>query len=571
MTESGSQSLWWISKREVVAEQAMVAAKHPAATEVGLEILRRGGNAVDAAVATAFAAAVVLPFQNGIGGGGYAVIHLAREGRTLVIDYSFRAPLRAHAEMYELTGGVSSGIFGWPATADNAHQEGYLSMAVPGTVAGLALAQERFGTLSLAEVVAPAIRLAEQGIPVSWYTFHTIAQQAHLIAKHPSSQALLFRNGIPLRATEVEPSARLVNPALARTLRRIAEGGPTAFYQGEVAEAIVADIAAGGGILGLDDLAGYRAEIVEPLATTYRGVTLHGAPHSCGCPTVVESMNILEGFDLSALDPLNPERLHLLIEASRRAFADRYTYLCDPAEGRTPWAGLTSKEYAAERRATIDPRRHTPAQPGDPWRFQPGGRPERALAASPAAPDAGTTHLSVVDRDRNVVSLTQTLMAWSGVVLPQTGIVMNNGMYWFDPVPGRVNSVGPGKKVLSNMAPFVVLRNGRPYMAVGSPGGRRIMDTNMQVILNVVDHRLGMQAAVETPRVDASGAATLIDNRIEDRTIEALRAMGHTLTPVQESLYYKHFASPSCILIDPQTGRLHSGEDPYAYGVAMGL
>src|SRR5205823_2076691 len=199
-------------------------------------------------------------------------------------------------------------------------------------------------------------------------------------------------------------------------------------------------------------LARYEAVVVDPLVATYRGHTLLGPAGSCGYPTVVETLNVLEGFDLGAFEPNAPERLHLLIEAARRAFADRYTYLGDPEHVPVPFDGLLSAEYAAERRQEIDPSRHVPAQPGDPWRYQPGGRPARVLAGSPAAPDNGTTHLSVVDRDRNMVALTQTLLMWSGVALPSTGVIMNNGMHWFDPVPGRANSIGPGRKVLSNMA-----------------------------------------------------------------------------------------------------------------------
>src|SRR5262249_10537045 len=180
-------------------------------------------------------------------------------------------------------------------------------------------------------------------------------------------------------------------------------------------------------------------------------------------------------------------------------------------------------EQARGRGAGIDRARHRPAEPGDPWRYQAGGRPERLLAGSPAAPDNGTTHLSVVDRDRNMVALTQTLLMWSGVALPSTGIIMNNGMHWFDPAPGRANSIGPGKKVLSNMAPFLVLREGKPFMAIGAPGGRKIMNTNMQAMLGVIDHGLGLQESVEQPKIDASGATTLIDNRHPDRTVEALR------------------------------------------------
>jgi gamma-glutamyltranspeptidase/glutathione hydrolase len=551
-------------KDEVIARDGMVVAKHPLAAQAGVDVLERGGNAVDAAVTTAFAAGVTLPFSNGIGGGGYLLFHDAAAGNTHVVDYALQAPAAAHERMYELDpDGRVGGSFGWRLVRDNANWHGWQSMAVPGTVAGLALALERFGTIALADALAPAIRLAEEGFPLSQGLAASINNQWELISRHPSTFGVLTNSGRPFAVGE-----RLRQPQLARTLRRLAEAGAADFYRGRIADEIVADMREHGGLLREADLAEYRPRTPErPLVGSYRGVTIHAAPGATGSTTTLEILNILSGYDLRGLGAGSAEALHLWIEASRLAFADRFQYLADPAFVDAPWNGLLAPGYAAERRREIDrSRARSRYTAGDPWPYE--GRPRPAVTYPPSRPweGGGTTHLSVVDRARNTVALTQTLLGWSGVALPRTGVIMNDGMGWFDPEPGHANSVAPRKRGLNNMSPVILLAGGRPLLTLGAPGGRRIIGTVAQVISNLLDHGLGVQAAIAAPKIDCSEPATKLDARIPGEVVAALETRGHRLAVVEGT----PGASPSAVFIDHQTGLLHGGEDPFSEGVAVG-
>lgn len=576
-------SRWLIDKSEVESAGGMVTAKHRLAAEAGLAVLERGGNAVDAAVTTAFATSVVLPFSNGLGGGGYLVAYLAGQRRAVVIDYSMTAAAAAHETMYELVeGSTGSGVegdvdlsaaaspFGWHLVRNNDNWQGWRSMCVPGTVMGLARALERFGTISLEEAVQPAIRLAEEGWEVDWLSALSFAQQMDLICRYPSSKAIFSRDGLPLRPRGTAAGDTVRNPALGRTLRAIAAGGVAEFYRGRVARDIAADMREGGGLVTEDDLAAYEVFEKEPLRASYRDLAVYAVPHASAGPTLVEGLSILAGFDLAALGHNTPAYLHLLAEAFRQAYADRFAYMADPRFVDVPWTGMASAAYAAAVRAQIDPRRARPrVEANDPWAHE--GRPApRRYEPSRPFQDAGTTHINACDRDGNLVSLTQTLLGWSGVALPRTGIVMNNGMGWFDPEPGHANSPAGGKKPLTNMTPIVATRDGEPYLAVGAPGGRRIVHAVTQVFLNLVEHGLGPQAAVSTPRIDASGPRVLANDRLGDDVIAALGEMGHRIQPVEDSFAGAAFASPAAILIDPATGVRRAGEDPWRGGVALG-
>lgn len=568
-----SEGHWLIDRQEAVGDRGLVVGKHRLVAEAGAAVLERGGNAVDAAVTMAFTAAVVLPILNGIGGGGMMVIHRARQGVTVAIDYSMRAPRAAHETMYELAEGAPATFFGWRPVKDDANWLGWRSMAVPGTVAGLALALERYGTIPLREALAPAIRHAREGFAIDFTQALLLAGQQEVINRYPSSRRVLSRDGLPLRSMTWEGvSDALVQPELARTLEVIAEKGPDAFYRGEIAEAIVADMKEGGGLITHDDLADYRALVVPPLAGSYRGYQFLGVPGATACPTVLETLNILEGYDLGGLGHNSAASLHLFAEAARQAFADRFQYMADPEQVEVPLGGLTSKEYAAALRQRIDRERARPrVEAGDPWPYE--GRRPAAAAYAPSRPwlDAGTTTLAAADRDRNLVTLTQTLLAWSGIALPRTGIIMNDGMGWFDPEPGHANSVGPGKKVLANMTPCLLLKDGRPFLASGAWGGRRIINTVTQVLLNVVDHGLGAQEAVSAPKVDCSTPELVVDARIDPSVAEALRRLGHRVLVGEQGFGARYFASPAAILVDPADGRLHGGEDPFSAGIAIGL
>jgi gamma-glutamyltranspeptidase/glutathione hydrolase len=551
-------------KDEVVADDGMVVAKHPLAAQAGVAVLERGGNAVDAAVTTAFAAGVVLPFSNGIGGGGYLLFHDAAAGQTHVVDYGMQAPGAAREDMYELDpDGRVGGSFGWRLTGGDAQWRGWQAFAIPGTVAGLAHALERFGTISLAEALTPAIGLAEEGFPLTQALVLSIVNQWGIITRYPSTRAVLTDDGRPYGV-----GARLRNPQLARTLRRLAEAGADDYYHGQIARDIAADVRDHGGLLDEADLAQFRPRLPgQPLATSYRGATIHASPGATGATTTLEVLSLLSGYDLGALEPGSPELLHLWIEAMRLAFADRFQYLADSAFVDVPWHGLLTPEFAADRRREIAPdRARREYVAADPWPYE--GRPRPAVTYPPSRPwhDGGTTHLSVVDRDRNAVALTQTLLSWSGVILPRTGIVMNDAMGWFDPVPGRANSIAPHKRGVNNMSPVLLLREGRPFVTLGAPGGRRIIGTVAQVISNLLDHDMGIQAAISAPKIDCSEPATKLDARIPEPVRAALEARGHRLAVVAGT----PGASPSAVLIDSQEGALHGGEDPFSEGVALG-
>jgi gamma-glutamyltranspeptidase/glutathione hydrolase len=327
-----------------------------------------------------------------------------------------------------------------------------------------------------------------------------------------------------------------------------------------------------GGLLREDDLAEYRPRLPErPLEGSYRGVTIHAAPGATGATTMLEMLNVLSGYDLGALGAGTADALHVWIEAMRLAFADRFQYLADPAFVDVPWHGLLTPEYAAERRRQISPTRALGEyEAGDPWPYEQRPRPAETYLPSRPWHTGGTTHLSVVDRDRNLVALTQTLLSWSGVALPRTGIIMNDAMGWFDPEPSRANSIAPHKRALNNMSPVLLLRDGAPYVTLGAPGGRRIISAIVQSLVNVLDHGLGVQAAVTTPRLHCEGQLTEIDARTPAEVVSDLQRRGHQVKVHEEHASSFRFARPSGIRVDPATNTLTGGVHQYTPAWAMG-
>lgn len=556
---------WQISKTEAVADQGMVAAKHPLAVEAGLQVLREGGNAVDAAITTALAMGVVEPYMNGIGGGGFMLYHDAETGQSHLLDYFMTAPQAATPDMYEITQAGATDVLGFRGVKDDANYVGQRSVGVPGMVAGAAAALERFGTISLARALAPAIRLAADGFDVTWYTILMYGRSLELIARFPATAAVYLKEGrFPYSAGGLGPAERLVQKDLAATLQHIAAEGPNGFYRGPVAEAIVAELQTHGNPISLTDLAGYQPRWSEPRVISYRdNYQLLYAPNSGG-GTVAEAFNILEGFDFSGLSPTDPAALHRYIEAARTAYADRWQHLADEAFVNVPWQVLESKGYAAHRRAAINPAQAAPTIAAwDGSAYLPG---------NPEGDGGCTTHLSVVDKDRNLVSITQTInMAWgSGVVVPGTGVLLNDSMVLFDPRPGRANSIAGGKRPLSSMAPMLVLKQGKPFLTVGAPGGRMIMGTVMQVIHNVLDWGMGIQEACAQNTLDCSGDHITVDAALGEAGLQGLTARGHKLDVRRKDFLPRLFASPTGILVNPATGKLHGGADPYHPGVAAG-
>jgi gamma-glutamyltranspeptidase / glutathione hydrolase len=545
----------------VESERALVVSPHPAVTAAGVEILREGGSTVDAAIAAAFALAVAQPQSTGIGGGGFLLIRLA-DGRAFAIDARETAPAAATPDLYLR-----------PGVPEDASVVGGLAVATPGLVAGLALAQEAHGTLPLARVLAPAIRLAEEGYEIGAYQARFVREmrKRSVAARFPE----LARIHLP---PDANARTRIVQKDLARTLRTIAAEGPRAFYEGPIAEAIAKAVAEHGGILTTGDLARYRPAVRRPLAGRFRGLeVLAFPPPSSGGVTLLQILNILEGFELAKRGANSSAAIHRIAEAMKLAFADRAVHLGDPDFAELPVARLLDPAYAAELRARIDPPRWRRA----PWTW---GEAERAIRVEgPGFPpeDAGTAHLSVADAAGNAVAITQTINTPYGsfVLVPGTGILLNNEMDDFATRPGRPNAFGlvavagangvaPGKRPLSSMAPLVVLQDGKLRFVAGSNGGPRIITTTLLSLLNHVEFGMDVSEAVAAPRFHHQWLPDelWLETGIPADVVRALEARGHTVKTAEDL-----GGGVEAIAVDPATGVLSGGVDPRRDGRADGL
>ena len=557
-----------VTKKTPLAPRGLVVAEHPIGAEVGAGVLARGGNAIDAAVATAFAMTVVEPFMSTIGGAGTMLVHLATEDETLAVDFNAAAPSAAHESMYRVIGGVSGALFPWPNVEREANVVGPRSVAVPGSVAGLCLALERFGTMELTDALAPAIRIARKGFVHDWYQALSTARFIEELAAFPESARVYLRNGRAIyRPPSLEPGDHATYPDLARSLELIARDGADAFYRGPIAQAIDDHMRATGGLITRSDLAAYEARVEAVLWGRYRGIDLAWSGGATGGATALEILNILEHFPSAAVRGDTVESLHVRAQAVARAFRDRLTLLGDPSQVKVPWERLASKEHAADIAAEI--RRSKRPAVADRGR---GGRASRIKARHGAGRrrDDCTTHIGVVDRHRNMVSLTHTAVSLFGsrMVVPGTGILLNNGMLWFDPEPGKPNSVGSRKRVLCNMTPVLGFRDGRPHLTLGAPGGRRIVSAIPQVLSTLIDRRCPLQAAVEAPRLHAEGGEVLIDQRVGDKTVAGLRRRGHDVVAKEETFATLQFAKPVGIRVTAQG--LEAGLDHLRAAAAAG-
>jgi gamma-glutamyltranspeptidase/glutathione hydrolase len=524
----------------------VVASKTIEGSRAGAAVLANGGNAVDAAAATAAATWVSEPWNNGLGGGGYMVIHTPGASPA-VVDYTMIAPKGASPEMFPLAPkSRDKELFGWASVVDSKNVHGPSSVAVPGSLAGIALALETFGTISLAEALEPAIALAEDGVPVTWHFTYLTARFAPLLARYPGASAIFLDDDkfAPF-SNEAAAPRRLRNPDLARVLRLIADQGAAAFYEGEPAETIAAYLSEHGSPITKQDFAAYKARLVAPLATDFHGHQILATPGPGGGPTLTEGLRLLAGFDLRSAGFGTAESLHLFAESFKIAFADRFAYFADPTQVDVPFEALLSAAYLDERRAGIDPERATPARAGD--RATLGVTHNLATSIPEYTSGGSTTHFSVIDGDGMAVSNTQTLLSgWgSGVVAPGTGVVLNNGMMWFDPEPGRPNSVGPGKRPVANMSPAIVMKDGNAVATLGASGGRRIIGAVAQLAINLVDHDMEIQAATGAPRLDVSTPEVVISDRFSPDAIEALKAKGHPVRVADETLMGGEFSSPA--------------------------
>jgi gamma-glutamyltranspeptidase/glutathione hydrolase len=539
-------------KREVIASQAIVASNHPLASAAGSEVLSLGGNAVDAAVATLFALSVVEPMMVSPFGAGFFLIRDGRTGDVVFIDNYATVPAAATPDMYEPIAGSLD-----YETVGEANSVGYRSIATPGALKGWSHAVEHYGRLPLARLVEPAIRFAATGFAASGYLVNMIRDSADAMARFPATADVFLPAGRPPSVGHL-----IVRRDYARTLQQIADEGAETLYGGALGRTVVADLCANGGLITLDDLANYRVHERAAVRGHYRGYDIvSAAPPSSGGTHIVQMLNLLAGFAIGR-DGLafgEPGYVHLLAEAFKIAFADRRQHMADPDVVAVPVAELTSSDYAERRRAEIDlesARDHTAGQFAKVVRFM-GGE------------GANTTHCTVVDAEGTIVSTTQTLQSAFGskVTTPGTGMLLDNHMSLMDPVAGNVNSIAPGKRVLSSMAPTIVLRAGRPYCALGTPGGKRIFGAVAQALLNLIDHGMTLQEAVEAPRAWTEGAHLELEEGFPDvgQLKRALEGLGHSVTIVE-----KVAGGMNGVLVDDE-GWLHGAACWRADGVPIGV
>ena len=496
--------------RDATAKNAMATASKYEVSQVGAEIMSKGGNAVDAAVAMGFALGVCEPFTSGLGGGGLATIH-TETGEDFFIDFREVAPAAATLDLYLDAEGKSNGNT----------MTGGLASGVPGEVAGMLYLLENYGTMTRQEVMEPAIRIATEGFAVSQYCANAISDAYETALEFPEMQKVYWtEEGLPYETGDV-----IVNPDLAKALQKIADEGKDGFYKGEIAQAVVDTLAKYDGVMTLEDLAAYEVQVRTPVTSTYRGYkVISSPPPSSGGTHLIEILNILENYDVASLEVNSAEYIHLLAEAFKLSYADRAEYMADTAFADVPLDGLTSKEYAAERAALIDDAQAQEFFAGDPTIYE----------------HTDTTHYSVADAKGNCVAITKTINYYfgSGVMVDGYGFMMNNQMDDFSTNPESVNKIEPGKKPLSSMSPTVLLNeDGSPFMVLGTPGGARIFASVAQIITRVIDHNIPLHDAISIPKIWNNGGANNLQYEtplkgyekyaVTDETIAKLEEMGH--------------------------------------------
>ena len=527
----------------VVGQKGMVSSQDELATNIGLEILKQGGNAVDAAVAVGFALAVTLPKAGNLGGGGFMMVYLAEENKSIALDFRETAPAKASRDMYLNADG----------NVDNQKARfSYLSAGIPGTPAGLSHAVTKYGTMPLKKLMEPALALARDGFIVGEGLNHDLSYFSKRLGQNPSTRKAYFNE----EGKAPAKGSRLVLKDLAWSLSQIAEHGPDAFYKGELGQKFSAAVLEGGGLITMEDLAAYKVVEGEPVRGTYRGYEVVSMPPpSSGGVHIIQMLNILEGWPIGEYGANSAQTLHLMTEAMRVAYADRSKYLGDPAFSKVPVAGLISKDYAASLRAGIalnKARKSKDVHPGQVPGYE--------------SPD--TTHFSTVDGKGNMVAVTYTLnfSFGSGLVAEGTGILLNNEMDDFSAKPGtpnaygllggEANAIGPGKRPLSSMTPTFLFKDGKPFLVTGSPGGSRIITTVLQIILNVVDHDFNIALASNMPRMHHQWYpdAVSLEQGISKDTIRLLESWGQTVKPAET------MGSTQSIMI--KGGYLYGAADP---------
>jgi gamma-glutamyltranspeptidase / glutathione hydrolase len=565
------------SRTEVVAERGVVSCGHIQEAEAGVRMFEEGGNAVDAVVAAAFTGQVVEPANCGLGGYGHMALFLAETRQLVSVDHSVRAAAGARPDMFEIDQSQPTTYYGWPRAVDRQNEWGTISVAVPGAVSGLCAAHERWGMLPLAQVLEPAIDVAEAGVRVTWDLVLAIVGRLKEIEALPGASALLLRDGRPPTLPEDgappgETDERLDTSRLAETLREIGRRGAAGFYRGWVADSIERELRAAGGILTADDLAAY-----QPKITVEQGAWYHGIRYSTASdPVGYEALNILGCFDLVTHGPDSCEYRHLMAEAMGHAFVDNMRHYSDRDFGPSPHAGLASPEFAASRAASIrlDRAAPRPISPGDPWPYERDLPVAAAVATRPSASGlSGTSQMVAADADGNVVALITSLTSDFGslVFVPDGGFFLNNAMRNFDPRPDRANCIAPGKMPIFAVPAIAAERDGVAAFGAAGSGGYRITSGVLHALVNHIDFGMGIQEAVDCPRVHCQGEETYVDSRIPQAVREKLVELGHIVVEQDETPAPLNFSRVSAVARDPATGALSAGSSPPWNTAAAGI
>ncbi len=522
-----------------VVTHAMVATAHPIASQIGMDILKQGGNAVDAALAIAFALSIAEPNASGIGGGGFLMIKMADQKETVMIDYREIAPGKATAEYYYQN----------DASFSEFTHGGEKSIGVPGLVACAELTLPKYGSMTAKEILAPAIKLATEGVEVSEKLNGMIIDNLEKIINYDATSVIYFSDMLPLEAGSL-----LTNKDLAITLKKLVKKGWRNFYEGEIAETIATEVENQGGFISLSDIKKYRAKIRTPIVGTYRGYKIIStAPPSAGM-FLIELLNIMEGYDVRSLGHNSAQYIHLFAEAMKIMYADKTVNAADPDFYNVPVEYFTDKKYARQKQNLINPQKA-------------GFEYSSKTVTTRESND--TSHLSIVDEKGNIVALTQSINHWfgSGMVVPGTGILLNDHLGDFNDLPGFPNSIEPHKRPASNTAPTIILKDGKPFMTLGSPGGTRIISALSQIIMNVIDFDMSMDQAIEAPRVHCLKNILHLEGRIEENIVGELEKMGHKLKIHPD---FDNFFGGAQGIIIQKDGTLDGGADSRRDGVAMG-
>ncbi|MFH0070311.1 gamma-glutamyltransferase [Peribacillus sp. NPDC056705] len=540
------------------ATKGIVSVSHPLAAEAGIKILKQGGNAVDAAAAIQLSLNVVEPMMSGIGGGGFIMIYNKKENKITMIENREMAPKNVTPELF-LDGK------GKPVPFSKRHTSGK-AVAVPGTLMGLETSLEKYGTLKLSQVIGPAIKQAEQGVKVNWATAQYIDENVTKLKNNQAAAKVFVPDGKPL-----EEGDTLVQPDLAKTFKLLKKQGSKAFYKGEIGEALTKEVQKREGTMTTEDLQNYEVKEREPIKSEYRGFEVVGAASpSSGSLTVLQILELMEGYDVQKMGANTPEYLHYLTEAMHLAFADRAAYMADEDFYDVPTKGLLDEGYIKERRKLINPNRSTAdVKAGDPWKYEGKEPPSMKKVKEEKTPIGQTTHFSVMDKWGNMVAYTTTIeqVFGSGIMVPDYGFMLNNEMTDFDATPGGVNQVEPGKRPRSSMSPTFVLKDGNPFMAIGSPGGATIIASVSETIMNVLDHKMPIQDAILAPRIYSAGYPTVRwEPGIEQNTRLELMAKGHVYEEKPQ-----HIGNVQAVIYDYEKGKMYGGADNTREGTVQGV